>query len=97
MTSYLVSPSARADLDEIWDYIAQHNPSAADRLLTTFEEKFLLLLTLSSERLYMLISHAQAVRGGKVSSRPNAGSTVKLSPPPSAVCLTTRSDSPGNP
>ena len=41
MTSYLVSPSARADLDEIWDYIAQHNASAADRLLTTFEEKFL--------------------------------------------------------
>jgi len=43
MTPYVVSPLAKADLDAIWDYVAEHNPAAADRLLTTFHEKFLLL------------------------------------------------------
>ena len=43
MIPYVVSPRARADLDEIWDYVAEDSPSAADRLLATFEEKLLLL------------------------------------------------------
>jgi len=43
MTPCVVSPLAKADLDAIWDYVAEHNPAAADRLLTTFHEKFLLL------------------------------------------------------
>ena len=43
MTSYIVSPLARADLDEIWQYVAQDNPPAADRLLAAFYERFLLL------------------------------------------------------
>ena len=43
MTAYLVSPLARADLDEIWDYVAKDSPAAADRLLARFQEKFLLL------------------------------------------------------
>jgi toxin ParE1/3/4 len=43
MTPYIVSPLARADLDEIWQYVAQDNPPAADRLLAAFYERFLLL------------------------------------------------------
>jgi toxin ParE1/3/4 len=34
---------AEADLIELWLYIAQDNPSAADRLLDEIEDKFLLL------------------------------------------------------
>jgi toxin ParE1/3/4 len=43
MTPCSIAPLARNDLDEIWDYIAADNPSAAERLLSTFHEKFLLL------------------------------------------------------
>ena len=43
MIPYVVSPLAQADLDAIWDYVAEHDPSAADRLLNTFYEQFLLL------------------------------------------------------
>ena len=43
MSSYFVSPLARADLDDIWQYIARDNLPAADRLLDTFYERFLLL------------------------------------------------------
>lgn len=32
-------PQAVRDLHEIWDYIAQDNPDAADRLLRLFDEK----------------------------------------------------------
>jgi toxin ParE1/3/4 len=34
---------AEEDLIDLWLYIAQDNPSAADRLLDEFEDKFLLL------------------------------------------------------
>lgn len=34
----LKRPLAEADLDEIWWYIAQDNPGAADRLLDKIEE-----------------------------------------------------------
>src|SRR5262249_37645627 len=34
MTGYAFHPSARDDLDEIWDYIAADNPDAADRVIT---------------------------------------------------------------
>ena len=43
MTPCVIAPLAQTDLDEIWDYIANDNPSAADRLLAAFHEKFLLL------------------------------------------------------
>ena len=36
-------PLALQDLDEIWDYIAQDNPPAADELLGMIEEKCCLL------------------------------------------------------
>jgi toxin ParE1/3/4 len=35
----LKRPLAEADLDDIWWYIAQDNPEAADRLLDRIEEK----------------------------------------------------------
>ena len=43
MRPYSIAPLAQADLDEIWAYIAEDNLTAADRLLATFHEKFLLL------------------------------------------------------
>lgn len=36
-------PQAVRDLHEIWDYIAQGNDVAADRLLRLFDEKFRIL------------------------------------------------------
>ena len=33
MSGYTLHPEAFADLDEIWEYIAQHNVDAADRVL----------------------------------------------------------------
>jgi toxin ParE1/3/4 len=43
MSRYRLAEQARADLDEIWLYIAEDNPSAADRFLDTLYERFLLL------------------------------------------------------
>ena len=43
MPVFLKSAQAEADLIDIWLYIAQDNPVAADNLLDTFEEKGLLL------------------------------------------------------
>ncbi len=37
------TPDAIADLDGIWDYIAQDNPTAADRMLNELNERFRLL------------------------------------------------------
>lgn len=45
MIRYSIAPLARVDLDEIWDYIATDNPSAANRLLEELHQKFLLLGT----------------------------------------------------
>ncbi|GJL54767.1 MAG: plasmid stabilization protein [Nitrospirales bacterium] len=36
-------PLALQDLDDIWDYIAQDNPQAADHFIDTVEEKCRLL------------------------------------------------------
>jgi toxin ParE1/3/4 len=36
MAEVILSPEARLDLSEAWDYIAQRNPDAADRLLDDF-------------------------------------------------------------
>jgi len=43
MIPHAIAPLAQADLDEIWDYIASDNAAAADRLLATLHDKFLLL------------------------------------------------------
>lgn len=40
---YLISPTARRDLDDIWDYIAKDNPEAADETLAAFAQTFDLL------------------------------------------------------
>jgi toxin ParE1/3/4 len=42
MSRLVVSPSARNDLDQIWDYIAIENdaPAAAMKLVDRFEETF---------------------------------------------------------
>ena len=40
MNRYWVSGDARADLDEIWFYIAQDNPDAADKLNHTLLSRF---------------------------------------------------------
>ena len=46
MTGYTVSPDARDDLDDIWDYIADQSPAAADNTLDTLIERFALLCTM---------------------------------------------------
>jgi plasmid stabilization system protein ParE len=38
MPTIVKRPQAEADLDEIWWYIAQDNPDAADRMLDRIEE-----------------------------------------------------------
>lgn len=43
MSKYIVSPEARADLNEIWDYIAQDDFDAADRWIRTLRDSIELL------------------------------------------------------
>lgn len=43
--NYRLSPAAQTDLDDVWLYIAQDNPQAADRFLDTLEEKLAMLTT----------------------------------------------------
>ena len=43
MAEVLRRPDAEADLDEIWLYIAQDDPNAADRFLDLIEERCQLL------------------------------------------------------
>jgi Plasmid stabilisation system protein. len=40
MNQYLVSDTARSDLDEIWFYIAQDNPDAADKFMRALVSKY---------------------------------------------------------
>jgi len=40
MNQYRVSDEARADLDEIWIYIAQDNPVAADKYMKVLVSRF---------------------------------------------------------
>ena len=46
MKQYRVSDVARADLDEIWVYIAQDNPDAADRLIRAIVSRFPMLASM---------------------------------------------------
>lgn len=38
--TYRIAHIARADLDDIWNYIGQDNPEAADRLMQKFRKQF---------------------------------------------------------
>ncbi len=40
MNQYRVSDAARSDLDEIWLYIAQDNPDAADKYIRAIVSRF---------------------------------------------------------
>ena len=40
MKQFRVAPAARADLDEIWSYIAQDNPEAADKFIRAIVSRF---------------------------------------------------------
>ncbi len=40
MSQYRVSDAAKADLEEIWLFIAQDNPEAADRFIRTIVSRF---------------------------------------------------------
>jgi toxin ParE1/3/4 len=46
MNQYLVSATARSDLDEIWFYIAQDNPCAADKFIRAVVSRFRLLASM---------------------------------------------------
>ena len=43
MNQYRVSDAARSDLDEIWFYIANDDPDAADRFVRTLVSRFPML------------------------------------------------------
>ena len=43
MSEYRVSDAARSDLDEIWLYIAQDNPDAAERFVRSLVSRFPML------------------------------------------------------
>lgn len=43
MARIIQAPAAEADVVEIWAYIAQDNPDAADRLLNRFDKLFRVL------------------------------------------------------
>jgi toxin ParE1/3/4 len=40
MNRYVVSPDARTDLDEIWQFIAEDNVNAADRMMRALRDRF---------------------------------------------------------
>jgi toxin ParE1/3/4 len=40
MNSFRLSPAARSDLDEIWFYIAQDDPEAADKFIRAIISRF---------------------------------------------------------
>jgi toxin ParE1/3/4 len=46
MNPYRVSDEARADLDEIWLYIALDNPDAADQLIRAIVSRFPMLASM---------------------------------------------------
>ena len=48
MKQYRVSDAARADLDEIWLYIAQDDPDAADGFIQTLVSRFPRLASMPS-------------------------------------------------
>jgi len=43
MSRYRLDSGAQTDLDEIYDYVAQESLSAADRLIDSIQERFVLL------------------------------------------------------
>lgn len=43
MPKIITSPAAERDLEEIWDYIAEHDETAADKFLDELVKKFYLL------------------------------------------------------
>jgi len=45
MTRIILAPAAETDAAEIWAYIAQDSPDAADRLLNRFDALFRLLVS----------------------------------------------------
>ena len=46
MNRYRVSDAARSDLDEIWFYIAQDNPDAADKFIRALVSRFPMLASM---------------------------------------------------
>ncbi|MCL4787280.1 MAG: type II toxin-antitoxin system RelE/ParE family toxin [Verrucomicrobia bacterium] len=46
MNPYRVSEAAKSDLDEIWCYIAQDNPAAADKFIRVLVGRFPTLATM---------------------------------------------------
>lgn len=67
MPTVFRSPSARRDLDEIWDYIAQDNPDAADRVLDEIDYKCQMLARqpLLGEPRDELIQRLRGITAGK--------------------------------
>ena len=46
MSYYRISANARSDLEDIWVFIAQDNPEAADRLIRAVVSRFRLLASM---------------------------------------------------
>lgn len=46
MSGFTLSPLARQDLNDIWDYIAQDDLDAADRVINEIHEAILLISTM---------------------------------------------------
>jgi len=46
MSQYRVSDAARSDLDEIWSYISEDNPDAADRFVRALVSRFAMLASM---------------------------------------------------
>ncbi len=40
MASYILSPCVESQLEEIWNFIAEDNPEAAEKVITAIEETF---------------------------------------------------------
>ncbi|MBS0184895.1 MAG: type II toxin-antitoxin system RelE/ParE family toxin [Proteobacteria bacterium] len=43
MSSYIISELAREDLIKIWEFIAEDNQAAADKVIGSIQEKFEML------------------------------------------------------
>ena len=45
MSAFVLHPDALADLNQVWEFTAPHNPGAVDRVLTKFSTQWVLLVS----------------------------------------------------
>ncbi len=75
------SRASIADYEEIWRYIARDNPTAADRLITTFERHLITLATMPA------IGREEPLLGPNLRSFPVGNYLIFYQPTPEGIAL----------